>query len=87
MEFSKFRVVLGLFIPNLVLSGITAFPLQLELEVSTSVRGPGRLLAGNAISRFDHWMPTIRNGLRESYRTWHRMHIGTRGQEKVFFSE
>jgi len=63
----RFRAVLGVFILGLVLSGITAFPLQRELEVLTSVRGLDRASAGDATNSFDHWILIVRDGLRDSY--------------------
>ena len=63
----RFRVVLGLFIFALVVSGITAFPLQRELDALTAARGLDRAAAADAGNSFDHWILTVRDGLRESY--------------------
>jgi hypothetical protein len=63
----RFRVVLGLFIVALVVSGITAFPLQLELDALTAARGLVRAAPPDAGNSFDHWILTVRDGLRESY--------------------
>src|SRR5437899_915405 len=56
----------------LVLSGITAFPLQRELEQIAAFRGLERVAAADAGSGFDRWILTVRDGLRESYaiRPW-----------------
>lgn len=63
----RFRVVLGLFIVALVVSGITAFPLQRELDALTAARGLERAAPADAGNSFDHWILTVRDGLRESY--------------------
>ncbi len=63
----RFRIVLGLFIVGLVLSGLTAFPLQYELDLIAKVRGLDNLGPAAQINSFDHWMLTVRNGLHESY--------------------
>ena len=63
----KFRAVLGLFMLGLVLSGITAFPLQRELGFLAAVRGFDRASAADTGNSFDHWILTVRDGLRESY--------------------
>lgn len=63
----RFRAVLGLFILCLILSGITAFPLQRELGAVVTIRGIDRVSAADATNSFDHWILTVRDGLRESY--------------------
>ncbi len=63
----KLRAVLGLFILALIVSGITAFPLQRELGVLISVRGLDRASASNASNGFDRWILTVEDGLRDSY--------------------
>lgn len=63
----RLRVVLGLFILALVLSGVTAFPLQRELELLTKARGIDRMAPAEPANAFDRWILTVRDGLRESY--------------------
>lgn len=63
----KYRLVLLLFIFGLVISGVTAFPLQQELDWVTKLRGldPGTgAQPGNGL---DHWLLTVRDGLRSAY--------------------
>jgi hypothetical protein len=67
MILRKLRLVLGLFILGLVLSGLTAFPLQRELEIVTAARGIEHLAPGEATNGFDHWILTVRDGILESY--------------------
>src|SRR6266571_1330223 len=63
----KLRIALGLFIVALILSGLTAFPLQRELELVAAARGLDRAASADAGNRFDRWILTVRDGLRESY--------------------
>jgi hypothetical protein len=63
----RLRWVLGLFMFALVLSGVTAFPLQRELEQIAAFRGLDRIAPADAGSGFDRWIVTVRDGLRESY--------------------
>jgi hypothetical protein len=63
----RFRVVLGFFIFALIVSGITAFPLQRELDAVAAARGLEQAIATDAGNSFDHWILTVRDGLRESY--------------------
>ena len=63
----RLRWTLGLFILALILSGITAFPLQRELEQIAAIRGLEHVAPADAGNGFDRWILTIRDGLRESY--------------------
>jgi len=63
----RITVLVGFFIIALVLSGVTAFPLEWELD--TLARWAGA--ADDAVPA-DHtgmtmWLVTVRNGLRETY--------------------
>ena len=73
---SRFRWVLGLFIIALVLSGITAFPLQTELDKLVAFRGIEK--AGpSVLNSFDQWILTVRDGLRDSYAHYPWLAYGT----------
>jgi hypothetical protein len=61
----KFRLVLGLFILALVASGVTAFPLERELQALVSMRGLEQASPSGGLSGLDSWIPTVRNGLRD----------------------
>lgn len=63
----RLRWMLGLFILSLILSGITAFPLQREVERIAAMRGLEGISPAEARTGFDHWILTVRDGLRESY--------------------
>ncbi len=70
----RLRLVLGLFMIGLVLSGITAFPLERELELLASARGLGQAAPSTG---FDIWLLTIRDGLRDTYANHPWMAYGT----------
>jgi hypothetical protein len=61
----RFRWSLLVFIAGLVLSGVTAFPLQRELELAAALRGLETI--DQAQTGFDHWIVVVRDGLRETY--------------------
>ncbi len=63
----RLRWTLGLFILALILSGITAFPLQREMEQIAAFRGLENVAPAAAGNGFDRWILIIRDGLRESY--------------------
>ena len=63
----KYRAVLAVFILALIVSGLTAFPLQRELDAVAAARGLERATATDATNSFDHWILTVRDGIRESY--------------------
>ena len=63
----KLRVVLGLFVLALILSGLTAFPLQRELDATCAMRGLDRAAPADSANSFDRWILTVRDGLRDSY--------------------
>jgi len=73
----QIRVVLSLFILGLVLSGVTAFPLLRELDLVCNIRGLDSATAAGAVTGFDHWILTVRDGLRESYRQYPWLAYGT----------
>jgi hypothetical protein len=63
----RVRCVLALFMLALVASGITAFPLQRELEQVAAIRGLKNATPEQAESGFDRWVLTVRDGLRHTY--------------------
>ena len=73
----RLRCVLGLFILALILSGITSFPLQRELESFAALRGLERIAPAAAGNTFDHWILTVRDGLRETYARYPWLAYGT----------
>jgi hypothetical protein len=75
-ELTKFRWVMGFFIFGLIVSGITAFPLQRELEILTSVRGLEQATPSN-VHGLDFWLLTVRDGLRDTYAKYPWVAYGT----------
>ena len=73
----RLRLVLGLFVAALVLSGVTAFPLQRELEMLVSARGLDQAAASSASNALDAWLLTVRDGLRETYARYPWIAYGT----------
>src|SRR4051812_1975184 len=73
----KFRWALGLFMLGLILSGITAFPLQRELEQIVAARGLEQVSPSGADNGFDRWILTVRDGLNESYGKYPWLAYGT----------
>ena len=73
----RLRWVLGAFMVALILSGLTAFPLQRELQQMVELRGIEHLAPAEAGSGFDGWILTVRNGLRESYARYPWLAYGT----------
>jgi hypothetical protein len=73
----KFRWVIGGFIFALVVSGITAFTLQRELERVVAIRGLEQVTPADAGGGFDRWILTVRDGLRESYARYPWLAYGT----------
>ena len=73
----KIRLVLAFFMIALILSGITAFPLQTELEQIVHLRGLEHVTPTEAGSGLDAWLLTVRNGLRESYAKYPWLAYGT----------
>jgi hypothetical protein len=67
----KIRAALAVFVAGLIVSGVTAFPLQAELDWLVSLRGP------NADTGFDQWLRTIRDGLVVTYQKYPWMAYGT----------
>jgi hypothetical protein len=67
----KVRWAIGIFITGLVLSGVTAFPLQAELNWLVSIRGE------NTGSGFDQWIRAVRDGLADTYQKYPWVGYGT----------
>src|SRR5262245_12135938 len=63
----RHRVVLGLFIAALVLSGITAFPLSHELDLFAHLLRVDHLTPQTAPHDLGRWVLVVRDGLREMY--------------------
>ena len=73
----KYRWVLGFFMFALVVSGLTAFPLAREMDWVVSLRGLDQVSATAPVSGLDHWLLTVRDGLRECYGKYPWLAYGT----------
>jgi hypothetical protein len=72
-----FRLVMLLFITGLVISGITAFPLLLELRLLTHLLGVGDAPGPAGFSGLAFWILTVRHGLENTYRDYPWLAYGT----------
>ncbi len=73
----RYRLVLGFFIVALIASGLTAFPLQHELDWLTSVLGLKDLTPATAPAGLHHWLVTVREGLRDTNTKYPWLAYGT----------
>ena len=70
------RLVLGLFILGLVLSGLTAFPLVWELRLLTSWFGETTTI-GASLPGLAYWLSHVREGLETTARDYPFLAYGT----------
>jgi hypothetical protein len=61
------RLILGVFITGLVLSGMTAFPLSHELDLLASLLNVSYFTPKTAPHDLGRWVLTVRDGLRGMY--------------------
>ena len=73
----RLRWVLALFMLALIASGMTAFPLQRELDQVAAVRRLADAAPAEASNGFDRWILTVRDGLRQSYAKYPWLGYGT----------
>ncbi|HEY3320314.1 MAG TPA: hypothetical protein VGP72_07605 [Planctomycetota bacterium] len=73
----RIRLVLAFFIFCLVLSGITAFALQWELELLASWLGVPAAASPESYSGLTWWIVIVRNGLQETYAKYPFIAYGT----------
>ena len=73
----RIRLLLILFITGLVLSGLTAFPLQWELDLLTRWMGVPAEASADSYSGLVGWIVTVRNGLRDMYARYPWIAYGT----------
>src|SRR5438067_10862353 len=73
----RFRIVLGLFVLALILSGLTAFPLERELQFLCSMRGLQQGHMAEVHNGLDLWLLTVRDGLHDTYSRYSWMAYGT----------
>ena len=61
----RYRLVLGIFIAALILSGLTAFPLLHELELLAKLTGIPPSADPHSLTGLQFWIATVRDGLRD----------------------
>jgi hypothetical protein len=62
---------------GLVISGVTAIPLQRELDLMAEWLGAGNLSPEQATSEFARWILIVRDALRDTYQRYPFMGYGT----------
>lgn len=71
-----YRVAMSLFISGLVISGVTAFPLLLELRLIADFLGISTAAPAET-GGFTYWIFTVRHGLEETYLSYPWVAYGT----------
>ena len=74
---SRYRVILGLFIVGLIISGLTAFPLLRELQFLSHLLGIPSDARPETLTGLAHWIATVRAGLESTYQQYPWMAYGT----------
>lgn len=70
----RIRAWLAVFIVGMVLSGVTAFPLQLELDLLARLVGPP---SGGTLDGLQRWIAFVQAGLHETYAKYPFVAYGT----------
>ena len=73
----QFRAVMLVFIGGLILSGVTAFPLLLELKLLALMLGVGDAQSPDGHSGVTFWILTVRQGLEQTYSQYPWIAYGT----------
>jgi hypothetical protein len=70
------RTLLGFFVFALILSGLTAFPLIIEVNILENLFGKGSFLE-NVLPDMSHWISFVHQGLNEVNNKYPFMFYGT----------
>ena len=73
----RYRLVLGLFIAALIVSGLTAFPLLHELKLLASLLGVPASADPHSLTALQFWIATVRDGLRDVHASHPWLAYGT----------
>jgi hypothetical protein len=73
----RVRVLLVLFVIGLILSGLTAFPLDRELRILSSMLGIDPQTSPDNYVGLQHWIATVAAALKEVYAKYPFMAYGT----------
>jgi len=74
---SRIRLLLAIFIVGLVVSGLTAFPLETELRILSSIVGVDPAVPPSNYSGLQQWVATVAEALRETYARYPFIAYGT----------
>lgn len=74
---TRIKLLLAIFIFGLVVSGLTAFPLETELRILSSIFGVDPTVSPSNYVGFQHWIATVGEGLRETYAKYPFIAYGT----------
>ena len=73
----RIRLCLALFMVGMILSGMTAFPLQRETEALARLLGIPDALTPANLTGLRYWIATVRDGLRDTYARYSFIAYGT----------
>src|SRR6476619_728022 len=73
----RIRALLLVFVAGLVLSGLTAFPLEGELRIVCSILGIDPSVPPGDYAGFKHWVATVAFGLHDTYLKYPFIAYGT----------
>ena len=73
----KYRLVLSAFMLGLILSGVTAFPLALEMQLLTNWFGINPSLPPQHYTGLAFWLATVNQGLHDTYAAYPWVAYGT----------
>ena len=73
----RYRISLGLFAAGLVLSGLTAFPLLVEVRWLCDLLGVSHTATSDQSCGLGRWLALVREGLEASHRTYPFLAYGT----------
>ncbi len=73
----RFRATMLLFITGLVISGVTAFPLLLEVRILSNLIGVGAASSPDGHGGLAFWILTVRHGLETTYARYPWIGYGT----------
>lgn len=76
-DVSRYRFIMGFFIVALMMSGLTAFPLQYELRLLCSMLGIDPGARYQDLLGLQHWIAFVRTGLEETYQRFPFIGYGT----------
>jgi hypothetical protein len=75
--YQKIRILIGLFIIGLILSGITAFPLLHELNILCAILGAPNVHQPDGYAGLTGWILLVRQGLEQTYSRYPFIAYGT----------